>query len=48
MNKPIELLKELVLYDDLPASAKRPIIREDYNEIVFVEPSPTMLALLHS
>ena len=40
INKPVELGKELVLFDDLPASAKRPIVREDYNEIVFVEPSP--------
>ena len=45
--QPIELGKDLVLYDDLmPASAKRPVIREEYNELVFVEPTPKMMHLL--
>ena len=41
--KTIELGKDLILYDDLPPSAKRPIIREDYNELVFVDPNPKTL-----
>ena len=48
VNKFVELGKELVLYDEFSASAKRPIIREDYNELMFVEPSPHMLSLLNS
>ena len=45
--KPVILEKELWLYeDDLPPSAKRPIVKEDYNELVFLDPSPNMLALL--
>ena len=46
INKPIELDKELVLFDDAPPSSKRPIIREDYNELIFVEPTPYFLSLL--
>ena len=45
-NKPVEIGKQLVLYDDMPVSAKRPIIREDYNELIFVEPSDNMMNLL--
>ena len=41
VNKPVDLGKELVLFDDAPSSGKRPIVREDYNEVVFVEPSYT-------
>ena len=48
VNKPIELNKELVLFDDAPSSGKRPIIREDYNEIVFVEPSYQMLQVINA
>lgn len=44
--KPIELGKELILFDDLPRKEKRPIVAEDYNELVFVEPSPIMIKLL--
>ena len=43
INKPLELGKELVLFHEMPASAKRPIVREDYNEVIFVEPSLNML-----
>ena len=44
--KPIELGKELILFDDLPRKEKRPIVAEDYNELVFVEPTALMLKLL--
>ena len=44
--KPIELGKELILFDDLPRKEKRPIVAEDYNELVFVEPTAYMLKLL--
>ena len=47
INKPLELGKDLVLFEyDMPQNTKRPIIREDYNEIIFVEPSHHMLQLL--
>ena len=42
--KSVELEKDLILFEDnLAPSAKRPVIAEDYNELVFVEPSQTML-----
>ena len=44
--KPVWIAKELILFDDLPRKEKRPIIAEDYNELVFVEPSPLMFKLL--
>ena len=37
--RPVEVLKDLVLFDDMQPSPKRPIVNEDYNELVFVEPS---------
>ena len=46
MCKPVETVKELVLYDDMNPTTKRPIVTEDYNELVFVDPSPTMLRFL--
>eukprot|EP00351_Strombidinopsis_sp_SopsisLIS2011_P002340 CAMPEP_0116884264 /NCGR_PEP_ID=MMETSP0463-20121206/17095_1 /TAXON_ID=181622 /ORGANISM="Strombidinopsis sp, Strain SopsisLIS2011" /LENGTH=74 /DNA_ID=CAMNT_0004540473 /DNA_START=320 /DNA_END=544 /DNA_ORIENTATION=- len=44
----MDVLKELVLYDDLPTSTKRPVVREDYNELVFFEPSEYMYNILES
>ena len=44
--KPVEGIKDLVLFDDLHPTTKRPIVTEDYNELVFVDPNPTMLKLL--
>ena len=41
--KPIEILKDLILFDDLPLSTKRPIVNEDYNELIFVQPSKVTL-----
>lgn len=46
IHKPVEVAKELILYDDLPPSSKRPLIREDYNELVFVQPSEKFLKML--
>ena len=43
----VELAKELVLFDDMPQSTKRPVIREDYDELVFVDPSPSFTQLLN-
>ncbi len=39
-------MKDLVLFDDMQPTTKRPIVTEDYNELVFVDPSPTMLRYL--
>ena len=36
----------MVLFDDLHPTTKRPIVMEDYNELVFVDPNPTMHRLL--
>lgn len=44
--KPVETVKDLVLFDDMNPTTKRPIVTEDYNELVFVDPTPTMLRLL--
>jgi len=44
--KPVETLKDLVLFDDMNPTTKRPIVIEDYNELVFIDPSPSMLRLL--
>ena len=44
--KPVEALKELVLFDDSQPTTKRPIVTEEYNELVFVNPSPLMRKLL--
>lgn len=44
--KPVETVKDLVLFDDMNPTTKRPIVTEDYNELVFVDPSPLMLKLL--
>ena len=44
--KPVETVKDLVLFDDMNPTTKRPIVTEDYNELVFVDPSPTMLRYL--
>ena len=46
MCKPVEAVKDLVLFDDMNPTTKRPIVTEDYNELVFVDPSLTMLRLL--
>ena len=40
------MFKDLILFDDLQPSHKRPIVNEDYNELVFIEPSPHMYNLL--
>ena len=44
--KPVETVKDLVLFDDMNPTTKRPIVTEEYNELVFVDPSPNMLRLL--
>ena len=44
--KPVETVKDLVLFDDMNPTTKRPIVTEDYNEIVFVDPNLNMLRLL--
>ena len=44
--KPVEVLKDLILFDDLLPSTKRSIVNEEYNELVFIEPSAHMLNLL--
>ena len=44
--KPVETVKDLVLFDDMNPTTKRPIVTEDYNELVFIDPSPMMLKLL--
>lgn len=44
--RPVEVLKDLILFDDMQPSPKRPIVNEDYNELVFVEPSAHMFNLL--
>ena len=36
----------MVLFDDMNPTTKRPIVTEDYNEIVFVDPNLNMLRLL--
>ena len=46
MCKPQETVKDLVLFDDMNPTTKRPIVTEDYNELVFIDPSPMMLRLL--
>ena len=43
--KPIEAVKDLILFDDMQPTTKRPIVTEDYNELVFVDPSPSMMRL---
>lgn len=42
----METVKDLVLFDDMNPTMKRPIVTEDYNEIVFVDPNITMLRML--
>jgi len=44
--KPVEAEKNLVLFDDMNPTTKRPIVTEDYNELVFIDPSPSMMRLL--
>ena len=44
--KPVEAVKDLILFDELIAPTKRPVVREVYDELVFVDPSPNMLKLL--
>ena len=44
--KPVDVLKDLILFDDMQPSPKRPIVTEDYNELVFIEPSASMFNLL--
>ena len=46
--RPVEVLKDLILFDDSQPSPKRSIVNEDYNELVFVEPSASMLAILNN
>jgi len=46
--KPVETVKDLVLFDDMNPTTKRPIVTEEYNELVFVDPSPSLLRLLQS
>ena len=41
--KPVETLKELVLFDDSQPTTKRPIVTEEYNELIFIDPSPMMV-----
>lgn len=38
----------MVLFDDMNPTMKRPIVTEEYNEIVFVDPNNTMMKLLSS
>jgi len=44
--KPVETVKDLVLFDDMNPTTKRPIVTEDYNEIVFVDPNIYMMRML--
>ena len=44
--KPVEVFKDLILFDDSMPSSKRPIVNEDYNELIFIEPSPQMFEIL--
>lgn len=44
--KPVETVKDLILFDDMNPTTKRPIVTEEYNELVFVDPTPYMLKLL--
>ena len=44
--KPVETVKDLILFDDMNPTTKRPIVTEEYNELVFVDPTPFMLKLL--
>jgi len=41
------LYHKLVLYEDtMQPSPKRPVVRETYNEIVFIEPAQEMIEML--
>ena len=48
INKPIVLNKFLKLFDESPQNTKRPVVHEDYDEIVFVEPGLDVTNILRA
>lgn len=44
--QPVETVKDLILFDELNPTTKRPIVTEEYNELVFIDPTPNMRLLL--
>ncbi len=44
--KPVETVKDLILFGEMSHTTKKPVVTETYDELVFVDPTPHMLKLL--
>jgi len=44
--EPVQHYKHLYLFDNNQPTSKKPRVHEDYNELVFVEPSSTLVEVL--